>query len=108
MHLASCPHLPRHGCVLVQGQVGPNLVIIFLIQKKQMAKMPFAKDYNMVKTVRSDRADQPLHVSVLPCLVAPVTRIRILMSRTMFFCPYRGTKNPGKGGDNLRLIRFVK
>src|SRR6516165_2681059 len=33
---------------------------------KQMAKMPFAKDDHMVETVAPDRADQPLHVSVLP------------------------------------------
>ena len=43
-----------------------DLVIIFLIQMKQMEKMPFAKDHHMVKTVPPDRADQPLHVPVLP------------------------------------------
>src|SRR6516162_5843443 len=36
------------------------------IQMKQMAKMPFAKDHHMVKTVPPDRADQSLHVCVLP------------------------------------------
>src|SRR6516164_879412 len=46
--------------------MSPNLVVISLIQMKQMAKMPFAKDDHMVKTVAPDRADQPLHVSVLP------------------------------------------
>src|SRR6516164_8354542 len=46
--------------------MSPNLVVISLIQMKQMAKMPFAKDHHMVKTVPPDRADQLLHVSVLP------------------------------------------
>ena len=65
-HMANCPHLTRHGRVLVQGQVRANLVVISLIRMKQIAKMPFAKDDHMVKTVAPDRADQPLHVSVLP------------------------------------------
>src|SRR5262245_66412092 len=31
-----------------------------------MAEMPFAEHNNMVKTIPSDRADEPLRVSVLP------------------------------------------
>jgi hypothetical protein len=33
---------------------------------QQVAKMPLAEDNDMVKTIPSDRTDEPLRVSVLP------------------------------------------
>jgi hypothetical protein len=56
----------RDRRVLVQGQVRTSLVVIFLVGIEQMAQMPFAEHNNMVKTIPSDRTDQPLRISVLP------------------------------------------
>ena len=52
--------------VLLQRQVRPSLVVIFLVRIEQMAQMPFAEHDNMVKTIPSDRTDQPLRIPVLP------------------------------------------
>src|SRR5260221_3351250 len=52
--------------VLVQRQMRPSLVVIFLVRFEQMAEMPLAEHNNMVKTIPSDRTDQPLRISVLP------------------------------------------
>src|SRR6266516_935609 len=43
-----------------------SLVVIFLVGIEQMAEMPFAEHNNMVKTIPSDRTDQPLRISILP------------------------------------------
>jgi len=56
----------RDRRVLVQRQVRPSLVVIFLVGIEQMPEMPFAEHNNMVKTIPSDRTDQPLRISVLP------------------------------------------
>src|SRR5258708_5744948 len=56
----------RDRRVLLQRKVRPSLVVIFLVRIEQMAEMSFAEHNNMVKTIPSDRADEPLRVSVLP------------------------------------------
>src|SRR5260221_1415678 len=43
-----------------------SLVVIFLVRIEQMAEMSLAEDNNMVKTLPSDRTDEPLRISVLP------------------------------------------
>jgi len=50
----------------VQRQVRANLIVASLVRMKQMTKMASAKDNHMVKAVPPDRANEPLHVSVLP------------------------------------------
>src|SRR5215475_6951676 len=42
------------------------LVIIFLIQLEKLPKVTFAKNDDMVKTILSDRADQPFSIRILP------------------------------------------
>src|SRR5215470_13066807 len=42
------------------------LVIIFLIQLEKLPKVTFAKNDDMVKTIPSDRADQPFSIRILP------------------------------------------
>ena len=61
-----CPDLARHGGVLVQREVRASLIVVSLVRMKQMTKMAFAQDNDMVKAVPPDRAAEPLHVSVLP------------------------------------------
>jgi len=46
--------------------VRTSLVVILLVGIEQMTQMPFAEHDNMVKTIPSDRTDQPLRISVLP------------------------------------------
>ena len=41
-------------------------MVIFLVRSQQVAKMPLAEDNDMVKTIPSDRTDEPLRMSVLP------------------------------------------
>src|SRR5262249_24061437 len=43
-----------------------SLVVIFLLRTEQVTKMSFTEHNNMVKAVPPDRADEPLHISVLP------------------------------------------
>jgi hypothetical protein len=52
--------------ILLQRQVCPDLIVIFLIRNEQMPKMSLTEDDNVVKTIPSDRADEPLHIPVLP------------------------------------------
>src|SRR5207244_12308072 len=56
----------RDRRVLVQRQMRTSLVVIFLVRIEQMAEMSLAEDNNMVKTLPSDRTDEPLRISVLP------------------------------------------
>ena len=39
---------------------------MFLVRIEQMAEMSFAEYNDMVKTIPSDRTDEPLRVSILP------------------------------------------
>ena len=57
---------PRKRRVFVQRQVSSTLIVILLVRTQQIAQMPFAKNNDMVEAVASDRADQPLRVSILP------------------------------------------
>ena len=43
-----------------------SIIVIFLVRSQQVAKMPLAEDNDMVKTIPSDRTDEPLRMSVLP------------------------------------------
>ena len=52
--------------VLVQRWVRTSLIVIFLVRIEQMAEMSLAKHNNMVKTLPSDRPDEPLRISMLP------------------------------------------
>src|SRR5258708_28485831 len=65
----------RDRRVLLQRKVRPSLVVIFLVRIEQMAEMSFAENYNMVKTIPSDRTDETLTISLFPC--------RLLPSRTL-------------------------
>jgi hypothetical protein len=62
---------------------------------KHMAKMPFAKDDHMVKTVPPDRANQPLHVSVLKGSQLHLidTMGRRLSESPMYSIPCTGTSS---------------
>jgi len=42
------------------------LIVIVCIRVKQMPKVPLAKHDNMIKAVPSDRADEPLTITILP------------------------------------------
>src|SRR5262249_43421159 len=43
-----------------------GLVVVSLIRREQMTKVPLAKHNDMVKAIPPDRSDQPLRTSVLP------------------------------------------
>src|SRR5438876_9018825 len=54
---------PRMNFLIIRRT---SLVVIFLVRIEQMAEMSLAEDNNMVKTLPSDRTDEPLRISVLP------------------------------------------
>ena len=56
---------PRYRRVLAQGEVCSGAIVIFQTQKQNVAQMLLAEDRHMVKTLLSDRADQPFAVSIL-------------------------------------------
>jgi hypothetical protein len=43
-----------------------GLVVVFLIGREQMIKVPLAKHDHMVKAIPSDRSDEALRTPVLP------------------------------------------
>jgi hypothetical protein len=46
--------------------VRSTLIVILLVRTQQIAQVPFAKNNDMVESLLSDGADQPLRASVLP------------------------------------------
>ena len=46
--------------------MSPRLIVIPLIRAQQIAKMRLAEDNDMVEAITSDRADEPLSISILP------------------------------------------
>jgi hypothetical protein len=55
-----------NGCVLGQGQVCADCVVVVHIRRQHVAQVPLAEHDDMVKTLPTDRADQALGVAVLP------------------------------------------
>ncbi len=53
-------------CVLVQREMGPDLVIVNSIRSEASAQVRFAEDYEVIQSLPANRADQPLDMSVLP------------------------------------------
>jgi hypothetical protein len=43
--------------ILLQRQVGPDLVVVFLIRNEPVAKMSLANRDDVIKTLPPDRAD---------------------------------------------------
>ena len=54
------------GASLHRRQMSSALIVISLVRAQQIAKMPLAEDNDMVKAITSDRADEPLRISILP------------------------------------------
>ena len=52
--------------ILVQGQVCTAPVVIRGVGSKDPAQVPFAEDHDVIEAFAADRADQPLHMPVLP------------------------------------------
>jgi hypothetical protein len=44
----------------------PRFVVIVHVQKEQLTQVPLAKDDDMVKTFRPERANQPFRMPILP------------------------------------------
>ena len=52
--------------ILVQGQMCPAFVVIGGVSRNDPAQMAFAEDNGMIEALSADRADQSLHMPVLP------------------------------------------
>ncbi len=59
-----------------------GLVVVLLIQFKQVAKVPLSKYHDIVYAFPPDRANQPFGISVLPCDRAAVGRLAEVIPRT--------------------------
>jgi hypothetical protein len=56
----------RHWCVLVHRYVRPRVIVVSLIRSQQVAQVLLAEHHDMIKALPSDRADEPLRMSILP------------------------------------------
>src|SRR4029077_10264704 len=52
--------------ILGQGQMRPKMVVVGSIGLEDLAQMVLAEDHDVIQALPTDRADQPLRVSVLP------------------------------------------
>lgn len=52
--------------ILVQRQVSSKFVVIAGVGGKYPAQMDFVEDDSMIEAFAADRAEQPLHMAVLP------------------------------------------
>ena len=59
-------HRSAERCILTEGQVRADTVVVASVSLKHAAKMRFAKYYEMVEAFPTDRADEPLYMTVLP------------------------------------------
>lgn len=53
-------------CILVEREVGPDLIVIVGIGLQHIPEMPFAKDNDMIEAFPPDRADETFAAAVLP------------------------------------------
>ena len=56
----------RNRCILVQGAVGSDLVVIASVGGEDTPQMGFTDHHDMVEAFASDRANEPFHVPILP------------------------------------------
>ena len=59
-------HRSAERCILAEGQVRADTVVVASVGLKHAAKMRFAKYYQVVEAFPTDRADEPLYMTVLP------------------------------------------
>jgi len=59
-------HRSAERCILTEGQVRADTVVVASVGLKHAAKMRFAKYYDVIETFPTDRADEPLYMTVLP------------------------------------------
>jgi hypothetical protein len=53
-------------CILAQGQVCSEPVVVGGIGLEDPAQMVLAQDYDVIQALATDRADQPLRMAILP------------------------------------------
>jgi hypothetical protein len=61
-------HRPAARCIRAKGEMRANIVVVAGVGRKHVAKMGFAEDHDVIETFPTDRADEPLYVTVLPWL----------------------------------------
>jgi hypothetical protein len=49
-----------------QSQMWPDIVVVSGIRRKNATQVILAQDHDVIEALPTDRADQPLHMSVLP------------------------------------------
>src|SRR5262245_28381991 len=54
------------GASLFTDRLRASLVVVFLIQSEQVAKVPLANHNDIIQAFPPDRADQPFNIAILP------------------------------------------
>ena len=54
------------GASLGEGEMGPGVVVVREIRSQDVSQVAFAQDDDVVETVASNGADQPLSERILP------------------------------------------
>ena len=57
---------PAVGWILVEREVSTRPVVVREVASQGAAQVPFAKDEDVIQTLASHRADEPLHEQILP------------------------------------------
>ena len=57
---------PAVGCILFEREVSARPVIVREVARQGAAQVPFAEDEDVIQTLASDRADEPLGERILP------------------------------------------
>ena len=53
-------------CILGQGQMRPDIVVVGGIGLEDLTQVGFAKDDDVIQAFSADRANQPLRMAILP------------------------------------------
>jgi hypothetical protein len=62
----------RQRRILGQSQMWPDIVVVSGIRRKNATQVILAQDHDVIEALPTDRADQPLHMSVLPNGFSPL------------------------------------
>jgi hypothetical protein len=56
----------RRWCILVPRKVRACVIVTSLVPSQQLAEVLLAEHHDMIEALPSDRADEPLDMSILP------------------------------------------
>ena len=62
----NCLHRSMERSILIKRKVRSRLIVVGRIICQKLAKVPFPEHHDMVEALKSDRANQPFNMTILP------------------------------------------